>query len=189
MRQLLSLAVLVFLCMPVRAQEGSAPAPEAAKPSKPYLETIFTDPAHPQLSAGVTFNSKFTFTGGVTMVAPVYHRGDPDNSLIPKKLQDMGLKPISWGLNIGVGGAEGNFVVPFGFSANLTPTVLGPALKAMRASGNSTAQGIASIIDSPAGGVAFGPAWTAYPMRDGVVRPLNEWSFPPGWFVGGLWKF
>jgi hypothetical protein len=152
-----------------------------------YIGTIFQNPGDLHLSAGATFNSRFTFNGGNTQVALAYHDADPKDSLLPQRLLDLGVEPISYALSAGLGGTTGNFVVPFGLSANLTPTLLGPGLKALQSSGNKTAQGIASIISSPAGGVAFGPNWTARGMRDGTILPFNQWRFPPGWFVGALW--
>lgn len=153
-----------------------------------YLKTILQNPAHPHMSAGLSFNSKLDLDGGGTALALVYHDANPDDSLIPQALLDLGVRPISWAIQAGVGGDRQNFTVPFGVSANLTPTVLGPAIDAMRRSDSPMARNLAKVLDSPAGGVAFGPQWTAKPVRDGVILPINVWRFPPGYFVGGLWK-
>lgn len=154
-----------------------------------YFQNIIQDPTHPQLSLGETFTPRFKPNGLCTEAAVVYHVADPNETLIPKALLDLGVKPESWAFNIGVGGDHGTFFVPMGLSINLTPSVLGPVLSPMKASSNSTLNFIANVVDSPSGGVAFGPAWTAYPIVDGTVLPLNRWRFPPGWFVGGLWRF
>lgn len=154
-----------------------------------YLQNIFQDPTHPQVSVGETFTPKFKPSGLCTEAAVVYHQADPNETIIPKVLLDIGVKPESWALNIGVGGDRGNYFVPFGASMNLTPSVLGPLLLPMKASSNKSLNLVANLIDSPNGGVAFGPSWTAYPLVNGTVLPLNRWRFPPGWFVGGLWRF
>jgi hypothetical protein len=161
----------------------------AAPARAAYIKTILQDPTHPRVSAGLSFNSKLELDGGGTAVALVYHEADREDSLIPNALLDLGIRPVSWAIQGGVGGDTKNVIIPFGASANLTPTVLGPALDLMRRSSSPTAQTLAKILDSPAGGVAFGPQWTAKPVRDGVILPLNSWRFPPGWFVGGLWRF
>lgn len=162
----------------------------AAAPARAaYLKTIFQDPTHPQVSAGLSFNSKLELDGGGTAVALVYHGADAADTLVPQALLDLGIRPISWAIQAGVGGDRQNVTVPFGASVNLTPTVLGPALDALRRSFSPKLQTLSKILDSPAGGVAFGPQWTAKPVRDGRLLPLSSWRFPPGWFVGGLWKF
>lgn len=154
-----------------------------------YIKTLLDDPLHPPLSAGVTFDARMKLNGGATMAAVVYHPADPENSLVPQRLLDLGVRPIGWAVNLGLGGTPEEFVVPFGASANLTPTVLGPGLDLMKKSSSAVLKTVATAIDGPSGGIAFGPQWTTKLMRGGVILPLNEWRFPPGWFVGGLWKF
>ena len=155
----------------------------------PYLDSIFQNPTHPQVSVGATFSSQFSANGAATMLAVIYHAADPNNSLIPKSVQALGMQPVSWAVNVGVGGNAGNYFIPVGVSVNLTPTVLGPALKLMNNSGNKTLQGVSSLISSSNGGVAFGPQWTAYPLVNGDMLPLNHWRFPPGWYCGATFRF
>ncbi len=155
-----------------------------------YFKTIVSDINHPQMSAGATFNSRFSPIGGIINYSIIYHPADADDSLIPGFLLRSGVRPISWSLlDVGVGGASGNFIAPVGASINLTPTVLGPLVDYLGKSESSIARGIGNIISGPNGGVAFGPKWVAYPVVDSVVVPVTQWRFPPGWFVGGMWTF
>lgn len=124
------------------------------------------------------------------MLSLVYHKADVEYTLIPQSLLDLGIKPISWSaLNLGVGGANGSFVVPLGPSINLTPSVLGPLTQALEHSGNPYLNGLGNFIDGPRGGISFGPIWAAHPMIEGTIQPFNKWRFVPGWFAGGMWKF
>jgi hypothetical protein len=155
----------------------------------PYVDSVFHHPSAVPYSAGATFTSRFVANGAATMAGAVWHKADPRNTLMPQKLMDLGIEPVGWAVNVGLGGNAGDYFVPVGLSANLLPSALGPGLKLLRQSGNKTLQGIATVISSPSGGVAFGPAWTAYPMVNGTVLPLNRWRFPPGWFCGATYAF
>jgi hypothetical protein len=122
-------------------------------------------------------------------LALVYHVGDLNETIIPQCLLDLGVKPVSYGLNAGVGGSSGNFYIPLGPFVNLTPTILGPLLQVMDNSGNMTLVGLGKILSSDKGGVAFGPTWTAYPVVGGTIMPFNSWRWAPGYFCGALYKF
>jgi len=154
-----------------------------------YLDSIFQNPTHPQVSVGATFSSQFKANGAATALAVVYHPADPKTSLIPDTIQALGVAPVSWAINLGGGGNSGSYFVPMGFTANLTPTVLGPGLKLLNDSGNPILKGIASVISSQNGGVAFGPQWTAYPIVDGVFVPFNKYRMAPGYFCGAAYRF
>ena len=56
--------------------------------ANPYFSTILKDPTHPKLSAQVLYTPSFVFDGGVTDVAIVYHKADPDNTLWPQSFLD-----------------------------------------------------------------------------------------------------
>lgn len=150
----------------------------------PYIDSIFMHPASVPYSAGATFSSSFKANGGATMAGIAWHKADPHNTLMPQRLLDLGVKPVGWALNIGLGGNSGDYFVPMGLSANIMPTALGPGLKLMDESGNAVLRGISGLLSSKNGGVSFGPQWTAHPVENGTILPLNRWRFPPGWFLG-----
>ena len=154
-----------------------------------YLDSIFQHPTSPQISGGALLNSGMTPTGGATELALVYHSANVSNTLMPQVLLDLGVRPMSWAINIGLGGNAGNAMVPLGASVNLVPSALGPVLDLMSASSNLTVQQISRVIASESGGCAFGPTWTAYPVVNGGWKPMNAWRFPPGWFLGASYKF
>ncbi len=158
-----------------------------------YFTTIFQDQNYknPQISAGATFNSRFQLNGGNSQVALVYHGADIHDTLLPQFLLDAGVQPISWSLlNAGAGVSNGSLSLPFGPSVNLVGTVLGPLLQFAKSSSSKVAQGAASMVQSPSGGITAGPVWTlSHLYANGTVFPVDSWTAPPGWFIGGLWKF
>lgn len=160
----------------------------AASSRAAYLQTIVQDPKHPQVGVDALYTLKGASDGGTVSVAVVYHKGDPSDTLIPKPLLDLGVKPVSWSpLELGGGGNRDHAFGTIGVSANFAPTLLGPLAQALDASGKSA---ISRLITSPDGsGLKLGFCWKASAIQDGTLMPLNRWAFAPRLTVGGVWKF
>lgn len=184
------LAVLVSVA-PARAALGGVPGPNGVKPSTPYFETILKDPAHPKVGVGVLYTPAFIFDGGVTDVALIFHRANPDDTLWPQQLLDLGMVPVSWTLlEVGGGGNRETAFIHAGASVNLAPTVLTPLTKALARVGGVPAK-IGAILVAPDGsaGVRFGVGWKANAVQNGGLAPLNAWRFPPRYGVGYVYQF
>ncbi len=190
MRLTLAAVLLVALAAPAAARLGGPILPVGQKVSKPYFETILKDPGHPKIGFGVLYTPAFLFDGAVTDVATIFHRGDPNDSLWPQQLLDLGFPPISWTLlELGGGGNRETGFVHGGASVNLAPTVLGPLTKALERAGGNAAK-LGSLLEAPDGsGVRFGVGWKANVVRDGGLAPLNEMRFPPRYGIGYVYQF
>lgn len=160
----------------------------AASSRAAYLQTIFQDPKHPQVGADALFTMKGASDGGSASVAVVYHPASMTDTLIPQRLLDLGVKPISWApVEVGGGGNRDHAFGTLGASANFAPTLLGPLAQLLDASGRST---VSKLILSPDGsGLKLGLCWKASAIQDGTILPVNRWVFSPRISVGGLWKF
>lgn len=190
MKHYLLAVALICFGSSARAALGGVAGPDGVKPSTPYFETILKDPAHPRIGAGVLYTPAFEFDGAVTDVALVFHRANPDDTLWPKQLLDIGFPPISWTLlELGGGGNRESGFVHGGASVNLAPTVLGPLTKALEHAGGRYAA-IGRLLEAPNGsGIRFGVGWKANVIRDGGIAPLNTMTLPPRYSVGYLFQF
>lgn len=191
--QFFVLLAVLLLTFPhaAHAALGGKPLPDGTRPAKPYFETIFRDPSHPKIGAGVLYTPSFEFDGGVTDVALVYHKADPDDTLWPQKLLDLGMPPVSWTLlEVGGGGNRESAFIHGGTSINLAPTVLGPLTAALGRAGGTAAK-IGAILIAPDGhaGVRFGVGWKANVIRNGGFERLNQLRFPPRYGVGYVYQF
>lgn len=153
-----------------------------------YLQNILQDPKHPQISANGLFTMKGAGDGGSLSAAVIFHKADPNDTIIPQRLLDLGVKPVSWApLAIGGGGNRDHAFGTIGASANFAPTLLGPLAQALDASGKSF---LSKLLVSPDdSGLNLGLCWKADAVRDGTILPLNRWAFAPRFTVGGVWRF
>ena len=56
------------------------------------------EPTKPHISLGASLDSKLVARGAASKLSFVFHRANPDDSLIPKSWQEAGIKPIAWSL-------------------------------------------------------------------------------------------
>jgi hypothetical protein len=157
-----------------------------------YFEFIWQDPAHPQISGGSLFTPKMEYDGIGTDVAMMFHAADPNDTIIPQKLQDLGIKPISWcALCVGGGGNSKTGFATISASINVAPTLLGPVAKAVRQSKSPAAQIAADLIASGDGqsGLKIGVAWKSDVIVNGTVQPFDKWHFSPRFVFGETWRF
>lgn len=172
--------------------------------ASPYFRLI--DPSHPIVSAGVLFDPKDIMnTGVITNIALVTH-STRDGTIVPDKYQGI-LAPEDWvPVQVGGGYAAGNGVISAGTSVNLAPAVASALLRKVNASSSPILQGAKQALScgySTASGsnigFAFGPTLVAFPIRNGVILPINKWTDGSGfgrivnnalrWQVQGAWKF
>ena len=158
--------------------------------ARPYFDTIFKDPKHPKISVAALFTSRAKFDGAVTNVALVYHKASESNTIIPKKLRDLGVQPISWTLiEAGAGGNSENAFVSGGLSLDLAPALIGPLAKLLARAGGR-AEKFSKLIVSPNGtGVKLGMAWKTDFLKDGTFQRLNDLRFPPRYSLGYTFQF
>ncbi len=167
-------------------------APAVIKVNKPYFMTLVSNPAHPYVSLGSNFTTKGEFDGMTSQVALIWHKGDPNNTLIPDSLQNAGLKPFSWTLlACGAGYGNGTGVLTCGSSINVAPTLFGPLAQVLNATSNPVAKAIASFMaGAPNGsGLALGYTWHMEPVADGALKPFNQWGSHVDAFIGAGYSF
>lgn len=187
---LLAVALICFGSTSARAILGSKPPEEGPRPSKPYFETIVRDIAHPKVTASTLYTSRFDFDGGETKAALVWHKGDPNDTLWPQQLLDLGMPPLSWALlELGVGGNRESAFGRIGSSVDIAPTILSPLSSALKGAGG-TAAVVGNLLVSPNGsGVNISFGWKANVIQNGGVARFNEWRFPPRFGFGYTYQF
>ncbi len=174
------LALLLALAAPVQAFDG------------PYFTAIWENPKHPLTSAGSLLTAKGGYDGVSTKVALVWHKADPDDSLIPAALQNIGVKSFGWTLlDCGAGYGNGTGKLDCGTGINFAPTLLGPIAAPLKASTSKLAQAIGAIVGGlPDGsGLNVGPTWAATPVQHGVLLPINHWGSHLDFFFGASFGF
>jgi len=158
--------------------------------ARPYFDTVFKDPKHPKISASVLYTADGKFDGGMTNVAVVYHKADPDNSLLPRKIRDLGVEPISWTLlELGGGGNQENAFGAGGTSIDVAPALLGPIKKVLERAGGRAAKFAPLLVSSNGSGVKLGISWKADIIKHGRFQRFNDLSFPPRYTVGYTYQF
>lgn len=155
-----------------------------------YFDTILSDPLHPALSATVLYTSRAKIDGGEMTAAAVYHKGDPNETWLPKFALDLGVQPISWTLaEFGAGGNTKSGFVTGGSSVNVAPAVLGPAATALRNRGGNYAVAADLLVAKDGSGVKLGFGWKATVIDNGGFLRFNQIRFPPRYSVGYCYKF
>ena len=169
LKKILTLLVLAAVAAPAHAFDG------------PYFTGIWENGnyLHPLVSATTLLTTKGAYDGESTQVALVWHKADPLNSLIPQALQNVGVAPFSWALlSCGAGYGNGTAKLTCGSAVNFAPTLLGPVAQLLGQSSNALAQAASvAIKGTPDGtGLSLGYVWSAAPVADGAVQPLNHWG-------------
>lgn len=156
----------------------------------PYFNTVLKDPLHIPVSMQVLFTPQFGVDGGVTDAAMVWHKGSPDDSMWPQTLLNLGFPPVSWTLlELGAGGNTEDAFVHAGAGLNVAPTVLGPLTQALSAAGGTYAA-FGKLLVAPDGtGLSLSAGWKANVIKNGVIPPLDQLTFPPRFGVGYIWVF
>lgn len=166
------LALLLLLCaVPASAFDG------------PYFQGIWEQDnyKHAATSLNTLVTPKGAFDGMALQTALVWHKGDPANTLIPERLQALGVKPFSWTL-LACGGSAGNGEAAFvcGSSVNVAPTLLGPLADLLKGTSSGIAQAVGDFIakdpNASGAGLNLGYAWSAKPIVNGAMQPLNHWG-------------
>lgn len=158
--------------------------------ANPYFSTLLQDPMHPKVSASFLYTPSFVPDGGVTNVALVYHKADPDNTLWPQSFLDAGFKPLSWTLlEVGIGGNRETAFFHGGLSVNIGPTLLGPLTQKLAEAGGKYAT-FGSFLVSPDGsGVKIGLGWKTNIIRNGGLANIKDMRFPPRYSFGYVYVF
>jgi len=133
MKKMLTLLAVIFMA-------------KASAQATPYFRLM--DVHHVQTDAITLFAvNDSRFVGAVTDVALITHV-NADGSLIPQKLQDIGLIPEPWvPLQVGLGGdIHTNALIHMGSSVNVSAFVAGSAIKICGGIKNPTAKAIADFM-------------------------------------------
>lgn len=155
-----------------------------------YFDTILSDPMHPAISATALFTSRLKADGGEAAVATVYHKGDPNDTFLPKAVLDLGVDPISWTLlELGGGANTQTAFGTVGTSVNVSPAVLGPLASYLRSKGGNYATAGDLIVAKDGSGVKLGAGWKATVIDNGAFLRFNQLRFPPRYGVGYCYKF
>lgn len=155
----------------------------------PFVQTILSDPKHPKISATLLYTSKANFDGGVTDVALLYHNGNPSDPW-PTTLTDIGMAPPSFAIfEAGVGGNSQSGFVHGGTSLNVAPTLLGPAVNALKNAGGNYAKFGAILVSPNGGGLKLGLGWKTNVLENGGLVRFDQMRFPPRYGVGYAYVF
>lgn len=117
--------------------------------------------------------------GAVANISPMWHHGDPKNTLLPQWALNAGIQPISWGFVMGGGYSTVSHsgIMDGGLAFNLAPSVLGVIATPMSKATNPAVSTIGKIIlGESAVSLAVGPVYYAVPVTNGTVQPFNRWG-------------
>ena len=155
-----------------------------------YFQPIWTTPSHPLTAVTFMYTSKGMFDGAVADFAVAPHKGDVNDSILPRRWLDAGLQPISWSLlDLGVGGNTQSAFLKVGPSIDLTQNLLGPiSALLIKAGGNYATFG--KLMTSPTGnGLKLGVAWKVNVWNNGGVPKFDQLSAPIRYCFGANYQW
>lgn len=155
-----------------------------------YFDSILSDPAHPKISASMLYKSKLSFDGAESDVAVVFHKADVHETIIPQRLLDAGVKPVSWTLlEIGGGGDRVQAFASIGPGVYVAQTLLGPLTEVLRDAGGNYAKAADLIVSPNGSGVRLGIHWKSNVLENGGLVQFNRMRFAPRYVVGYSYQF
>ena len=182
MNKMIAAVLLAALAAPSYAFDGA------------YFKGIWENQNYksPIVSEGTLLTMKGAYDGETGQVAIAWHQADPNDTLIPQSLQNIGIKPFSWTLlNCGGGYGNGTGLLTCGSSINVAPTLLGPIAQPLKASSNALAHAAGVFIaGTPSGtGLALGYVWNMIPVQNATIMPLDRWGSHLDAFLGASYAF
>lgn len=155
-----------------------------------YFDTLFRDPTHPKIAVSSLFTPKFVFDGAESDVALVFHKADPNETIIPQRLLDAGVKPVSWTLlEAGAGGDRHTGFASVGPGIYVAGTLLGPLTALLEYAGGTYATVGKLLVSPDGGGLRLGIHWKANAVENGALVPFNHLRFAPRYVLGYSYQF
>jgi hypothetical protein len=167
----------------------------AAAPARAaYFDNAFKNPGQAPAGALLLFTSKGATDGGVGTFSPIYHRANPDESLLPKSWQAY-IPPETWGLDLGFGGNGQTGFLYAAIDWNVAPQLLFPLTKALAHQGGNYAAFGQIVTQTGANGASTGQGvrldvgWKLSLVSDGAVPKFDQLRAPPRYGAGYSWIF
>lgn len=153
--------------------------------ANPYFR--FSDPIHPQMSAGVFIDPAEPGHTSVGKSIALITHSPKDGCLIQSLCENWTILGTGLAIN------SGKLLWTIGPSANLSPILKAFALTVIE---NTTGaddwfplKALLSPDPESSWAVAFGPAIAFHPVDHGTIIPLKEWKGRPVIFAGSQWKW